>query len=87
VPTFTELGVADFELSSWTMLLAPRGTPNDAVAVLKQEVTRALDDPKLRDLLAEEGIEPPPSLDVRDFLTRENEKFRRVIHETGTTMP
>ncbi len=87
VPTFTELGVADFELSSWTMLLAPRGTPNEAVAVLKQEVTRALDDPKLRDLFAEEGIEPPPPLDVRDFLARENEKFRRVIHETGTTMP
>jgi len=83
VPTFKESRVADFELSSWTMLLAPRGTPGDNVALLKQEVGRALDDPRLRSILAEQGIEPPPALDVRDFLVRENDKFRRVIRETG----
>lgn len=83
VPTFIEAGVADFELSSWTMMLAPRGTPGEIVTLLKQEVARALDDAKLRGILAEQGIEPPPPLDVRDFLARENQKFHRVISETG----
>jgi len=83
VPTFIESGIADVELSSWTMMLAPRGTPGGIVALLKQEVARALDDPRLRDLLAEQGIEPPPPLEVRDFLARENEKFSRVIRETA----
>ncbi len=83
VPTFIEAGVADFELSNWTMLLAPRGTPGSVAALLKQEVAHPLDDPKLRGILAGQGIEPPPALDVRNFLVRENEKFRRVIRETG----
>jgi hypothetical protein len=38
---------------------------------------------QLRGILAEQGIEPPPALDVRDFLARENAKFRRMIAETG----
>lgn len=83
VPTFAEAGVADFDLSSWTMLLAPRGTPGEITGLLKREVGRALDEPQLRALLDEQGIDPPPPLNVRDFLVRENEKFKRVIAETG----
>jgi len=75
VPTFAEAGIADFELSSWTMLLAPRGTPGDIVQVLKQEVARALDD---------RACEPPQrtgdraaAVDQRaDFLVRENKVGR-----------
>jgi tripartite-type tricarboxylate transporter receptor subunit TctC len=83
VPTFAEAGIADFELSSWTMMLAPKGTPAEIVQVLKQEVARALDNPHMRNVLNEQGIEPPPPLDVRDFLARENEKFGRLVRETG----
>ncbi len=86
VPTFAEAGVADFDLSSWTMLLAPRGTPVGIIGLLKREVARALDDPQLRALLDEQGIDPPPPLNVREFLVRENEKFKRVITETGAVL-
>jgi hypothetical protein len=41
----------------------------------------------LREILVDQGIEPPPPLDVRDFLAREDDKFRRVIEETGTAAP
>ena len=36
VPTFKEAGVPEFDLVSWTVLLAPKGTPADIVALLKQ---------------------------------------------------
>ena len=69
--TFAEAGIADFELSSWTMMLAPKGTPVVIVQLLKQEVARALDNPHLRNLFNDQVIEPPPPMDVRDFLARE----------------
>jgi tripartite-type tricarboxylate transporter receptor subunit TctC len=83
---FAEAGIADFELSSWTMMLAPKGTPAEIVQVLKLEVARALDNPQMRNLLNEQRIEPPPPMNVRDFLVRENEKFGRLVRETGIAM-
>jgi hypothetical protein len=40
----------------------------------------------MRKLLNEQGIEPPPPMNVRDFLVRENEKFGRLVRETGVAM-
>ena len=45
VPTFKEAGVPEFELASWTVMLAPKGTPAEIVALLRKETLAALDDP------------------------------------------
>jgi tripartite-type tricarboxylate transporter receptor subunit TctC len=52
VPTFKEAGVADFDLASWNVLLAPKGTPAPVLSLLRQETVLALDDPKVRELYA-----------------------------------
>jgi tripartite-type tricarboxylate transporter receptor subunit TctC len=83
VPTFREAGVADFELASWTVLLAPKGTPAPIVALLKREAALALSDPPIRASLAAQGVEPPPTQDVRGFLADEREKFGKVVRELG----
>jgi tripartite-type tricarboxylate transporter receptor subunit TctC len=83
VPTFREAGVADFELASWTVLLAPKGTPAPIVALLKREAALALNEPPIRASLAAQGVEPPPSQDVRAFLADEREKFGKVVRELG----
>ncbi len=31
VPTFKEAGVTDFDLASWTVFMAPKGTPADVL--------------------------------------------------------
>ena len=36
VPTFKEAGVPEFELASWTVMLAPKGTPAEIVALFRK---------------------------------------------------
>ena len=50
VPTFKEAGVPDFEVGSWNVLLAPKGTPADIVALLRKEIALALAEPKVREI-------------------------------------
>lgn len=86
VPTFKEAGVPEFELGSWTVLLAPKGTPPDVLAVLRKESTEALKDPALREAMGRQGVEPSETQDVRAFLTNEYTKFGRAVRELGITM-
>ena len=57
VPTFKEAGVPEFDLASWTVLLAPKGTPADIVALIRKETLAALDDPATKSALARQGVE------------------------------
>jgi tripartite-type tricarboxylate transporter receptor subunit TctC len=86
VPTFKEAGVADFELASWNVLLAPKGTPADILALLRQETMLALADPKVRELYAAQGVEASATQDVKAFLARERDNFGRVVRDLGITM-
>jgi tripartite-type tricarboxylate transporter receptor subunit TctC len=86
VPTFREAGVADFELASWTVLLAPKGTPASVIGLLRPATLQALADPKIRGTLAIQGVEPSATQDVRAFLTAEHDKFGRVVRDLGITM-
>jgi tripartite-type tricarboxylate transporter receptor subunit TctC len=85
VPTFAEAGLPDFDVGSWTILLAPKGTPADVVALLKTEVAAALATPQVRDLLKREGVEPPRADDPAKFLADEERKFQRLVRESGVS--
>jgi tripartite-type tricarboxylate transporter receptor subunit TctC len=54
VPTTTEAGIADFQISGWNGIFAPKGTPADIQAKLVDALGKALEDPattkKLTDL-------------------------------------
>jgi tripartite-type tricarboxylate transporter receptor subunit TctC len=86
VPTFKEAGMTDFELASWNVLLAPKGTPAEVLALLRQETMRALADPKVRELYVAQGVELSPTQDVRAFLAKERDNFGRVVRDLGITM-
>jgi tripartite-type tricarboxylate transporter receptor subunit TctC len=86
VPTFKEAGVPEFDLASWTVMLAPKGTPPDIVALLKKETLTALDDPATRGALARQGVERSTTDDVRGFLKSEHDKFGRAVRELGIRM-
>ena len=86
VPTFKEAGVPEFDLASWTVMLAPKGTPADIVALLRKETLAALDDPKTREALAKQGVEKSDTQDVRAFLTSERDAFGRAVRELGLQM-
>lgn len=86
VPTFKEAGVPEFELLSWTVLLAPKGTPADIVATLRKETLAALDDPKTREALARQGVDKSDTQDVLAFLKKEAAAYGRAVRELKIQM-
>jgi len=86
VPTFKEAGVKDFDLASWNVLLAPKGTPADVLALLRRETALALDDPKVRELYLAQGVEASQTQDVKAFLAKERDNFGRAVRSLGITM-
>jgi tripartite-type tricarboxylate transporter receptor subunit TctC len=86
IPTFGEAGLTDFELASWNVLLAPKGTPPDVAATLRKEVLAILQDPQVRATFSAQGVEASQTQDVRGFMADEREKFGRVLRELGITI-
>ena len=86
VPTFKEAGVPEFDLASWNVMLAPKGTPAEIIAIVRKETLAALDEPKTREALAKQGVEKSPGQDVRAFLIKEHNAFGRAVRELGLQM-
>jgi len=83
VPTFKEAGVPEFELLSWNVFLAPKGTPKAIVERLRKETLAALDEPKVQKVLLNSGVEMPHTQDVEAFLRRENDNYGKAIRAIG----
>lgn len=60
VPTFTEVGLKDFDIAAHWGLIAPAGVPDDAITALNDALSKALQDPKVAASLASQGIQPKP---------------------------
>ena len=58
VPTAKEMGV-DFQMSIWAGLFAPKGVPAEVVAKLADALDKALDEPQVRERLAQLGATIP----------------------------
>jgi tripartite-type tricarboxylate transporter receptor subunit TctC len=58
VPTFEEAGIKGFVIDTWYGLLAPAGTPADALRVLTREATEFSRSAAVRERLAGAGLEP-----------------------------
>ena len=60
-PTLQQAGVADVNASTWTALLAPKGTPQPVLDKLNAEVVKVLDLPDIKERFAAGGVETIPS--------------------------
>ena len=58
VPTFAEAGMADFEVGTWNVVMAPPGTPKAVVERLNAAVNEVMRDPGIRERLSKLGISP-----------------------------
>ena len=89
LPTVRESGIpelADFQMSTWNMLLAPAATPRRVVDRLHAEVRAAMRDPAFVAKLAELGNVPMPEADLagtRAFLLSEMERWHAVMTQAG----
>jgi tripartite-type tricarboxylate transporter receptor subunit TctC len=85
VPTMKEAGVAGVEVPLWFGMLAPTGTPREAVATLAAGVARAAKDPDMRKKLEEQGGEPVGSTpeEFAALLREEVAKWAEVVKVSG----
>jgi tripartite-type tricarboxylate transporter receptor subunit TctC len=62
VPSAKEAGDPEYQLSIWSAMLAPKGTPKDVLAKLTGALDKALGDPAVAKRLADlGGTVPPPA--------------------------
>lgn len=84
VPTFNEQGL-DYLRSQWFGLVAPKGTPEEAVETLSAAVKETLDDPEFSQRLDQFYFDPAylsPS-DMEAAISDEAESFRPILEEVG----
>ncbi len=86
VPTIAEAGLAGFEATTWTGLMAPAGTSPAVVAKLNTDVVAVLGSPAVRGKLEEMGFEVVPSTpDEMLALIREDiDKWGGLFRSLGT---
>lgn len=88
VPPIAEAGVPGYEAYSWTVLVAPKGTPAAIVERANKDLNVALTDPELGPLMAAAGAEPMPgtSEDLAVFIDSEIRKWDEVIRAANIQM-
>jgi tripartite-type tricarboxylate transporter receptor subunit TctC len=88
VPTMTEAGFPNFEVSSWQGLLAPSGTPPAIVAKLHREVARILALPDVRERFAAVAAEPVASTPAqfRAHIEAEIARWSEVARRAALTL-
>jgi tripartite-type tricarboxylate transporter receptor subunit TctC len=85
VPTINESGYQGFDAVTWFGLLAPAGTPREAISRLNAEFNKALLNPELRKKLGDEGADPAGGTPeqfaalIRDEIPR----WGKVVKESG----
>jgi tripartite-type tricarboxylate transporter receptor subunit TctC len=85
VPTFAELGLKDMEITAWTGLFAPKGTPREVLDKLNAIVKAHVSSEDSVKLLARIGSSSlwMPLDQSKKFLDAEVSKWERYVKSTG----
>lgn len=88
VPTMKESGFANFDVSSWFGLIAPKGTPPEVVDKLNAAMVKALDKPEVQlsfEKLGAVGVKTTPA-EFGQFIKSEVEGWAPVVKASGATV-
>ena len=81
VPTTAEVGMPDLLIQNWYGMIAPGGTPENIVNILNAVTNQAMDDPQVKQKLADQGLtvagDRPKHF--RDYIASEAQKWAKVI--------
>jgi tripartite-type tricarboxylate transporter receptor subunit TctC len=84
-PTLQQEGVADIDASTWTALLAPKGTPQPIIDTLNAEVVKILNMPDIKERFATGGVDTIPSsaaqLDAR--IKQDAAQFSTIVQKAN----
>jgi tripartite-type tricarboxylate transporter receptor subunit TctC len=85
LPTMTESGIAGYEITFWTGVVAPAGTPQPVVSRLSAELVRLMQLSDVRERLLAMGAEPvaEPAERLGARMRADLAKYAPVIKATG----
>jgi len=85
IPTFAEQGFAGFEATGWFGIVAPAGTPDDAIAKINAAFVTALKDPAIVERIRALGSDPLPMTpdEFSRFIESEARKWEAVVAKAG----
>jgi len=85
VPTIAEGGVSGFDFFEWQAIIAPRGTPAQAITRLNTEIVKVLNLPDVRERLATLGAEPVGSTpeQLTAHIAAELKRWQTVIKKAA----
>ncbi|MGZ5038735.1 MAG: Bug family tripartite tricarboxylate transporter substrate binding protein [Usitatibacter sp.] len=88
VPTVAESGFPGFEAGSWFGIFAPRGTPQEVIAILNKATNEVIAEKAIESRMVDEGADPMPGSPERfgAFVRSEYEKWRTVVKESGAVV-
>jgi tripartite-type tricarboxylate transporter receptor subunit TctC len=84
-PTLQESGVPDVDVSNWTALFAPSGTPQPVIDKLQAAVTAILNLPDIQQRFAAGGAVtvPTSAAELAARITRETAAFKAIVDKVG----
>jgi tripartite-type tricarboxylate transporter receptor subunit TctC len=85
VPTLIELGMKDFDVTTWFSFFAPAGTPTPVAAKLNEHIGRALRQPEVMAKLRGAGLEAAPTTqaELDAIVRRYIRQWQSVIQSAG----
>ncbi len=88
LPTVDELGLRGFEATTWHGLVAPAGTPKEAIDTLHRATVKALADADTRRALADLGVEIVGSTpaEFAAYIRSEIPKWTAVVKASGAKL-
>lgn len=87
VPTMRELGVANIDGTNYTLMLAPKGTPDEIITRMNAEVVKILGLPDIKERLSAGAAVAIPSTpaELGARLKRESEAFKVIVEKAKIT--
>ncbi len=87
VPTMRESGVADVDGTNYTLMLAPKGTPEAIIAKMNAEATKILNMADIKEKLAAGAAVSIPStpVELAARLKRESDAFKVIVEKAKIT--
>ena len=88
LPTMDEAGLPGFEASTWHGLVAPAGTPPEAIAKLHDAAAKALKDPGVQASLDRLGVDIVGSTpdEFKTYIAAEIPKWAAIVKASGATL-
>lgn len=88
VPTAAEAGVPGYIVSTWYGMFAPKGTPQDVVQRMTDEVQKALASPEIKKAWENNGSEVPQtnSAEFAKMLDSEIQRWGKVVKTSGVKL-